>query len=95
MRRHIVVFDDGSDPDIDLQPFVESLDSDAQFMALDGHVCFVKTNLSASEVSNRFLKVAGSRLFVVADVTKSDYAGRMHGAFWDYFRRPALQTAAE
>ena len=98
MKRHLVVFDDGSDPFLDLQPFVDSLDGDAQFLTLDGHVCFVKSALSASEISDRFLNIAGSRLFFVADVSSAPYAGRMIGAFWDFYKQPkrvALQTAAE
>ena len=63
--------------------------------AMDGHVCFLRTELSASEVSDRFLKFAGSRLFFVADVTSSDCSGRMLGVFWDFIKRPALPTAAE
>jgi len=62
---------------------------------LDGHVCFLKSRLSASEISDRFLKFAGSRLFFVADVTSSDSAGLMLGIFWDFIKRPALESAAE
>ena len=65
-----------------------------EMYALDGHVCFLKTTLSASEVTDQFLKFAGSRLFFVADVTSSDCSGRMLGAFFDFMKGPAL-TAAE
>ena len=42
MKRHLLVFDDGSGGELDLQGFVDSLDSGAQMYALDGHVCFLK-----------------------------------------------------
>ena len=95
MKRHLLVFDDGSDPEIDLRGFVDSLDAGAQMYTLDGHVCFLKSGLAASELSDRFLKFAGSSLFFVADVTSSDFSGRMLGVFWIFMKRPALQTAAE
>jgi len=95
MKRHLLVFDDGNGDDLDLRQFVDSLDAGAQMYAMDGHVCFLVTSLSASDVSDRFLPFAGSRLFFIADVTKSDCAGRMLGAFWDLMKRPALPTAAE
>ncbi len=95
MRRHLLVFDDGSGNEIDLQDFVELLDAGAQVYTMDGHVCFVTSTLSASEISDRFLKLAGSRLFFVTDVTTSPSAGRMFGSFWDFMKSPALQNAAE
>jgi hypothetical protein len=96
MKRHLLVFEDGSGRELDLRAFVDSLDAGAQMYTLDdGHVCFLKSALSASEVSDRFLEFAGSRLFFVADVTSSDCAGRMLGIFWDFIKRPALPTAAE
>ena len=95
MKRHLLVFDDGSGSELDLRDFVDSLDAGAQMYTLDGHVCFLTSTLSASEVSDRFLKFAGSRLFFVADVTSSDCSGRMLGVFWDFMKRPALPTAAE
>jgi hypothetical protein len=95
MKRHLLVFDDGNGSEIDLQGFVDSLDAGTEMYALDGHVCFLKSALSASDVSDRFLEFAGSRLFFVADVTSSDCAGRMLGIFWDFIKRPALSTAAE
>ena len=54
MRRHLLVFDDGSGSELDLQDFVEALDAGAQMYAMDGHVCFLTSTLSASEVSDRF-----------------------------------------
>lgn len=42
MKRHLLVFDDGSDPGINLRKFVDSLDADAEMYALDGHVCFLE-----------------------------------------------------
>lgn len=95
MNRHLLVFDDGSGNEFDLRDFVESLDSEAQMYTLDGHVCFLKTALSASEVSDRFLQFSGSRLFFVSDITSSDCAGRMLGVFWDFIKVPALPAAAE
>jgi len=95
VKRHLLVFDDGSGSELDLRKFVDSLDAGAEMYTLDGHVCFLKSRLSASEISDRFLKFAGSRLFFVADVTSSDSAGLMLGIFWDFIKRPALESAAE
>jgi hypothetical protein len=95
MKRHLLVFDDGNGDELDLRAFVDSLDVGAQIYTLDGHVCFLKSRLSTSEVSDRFQKFAGSRLFFIADVSSSDCTGRMVGAFWDFIKRPALQSAAE
>ena len=95
MKRHLLVFDDGSGSELDLRKFVDSLDAGAEMYTLDGHVCFLKSRLSASEISDRFLKFAGSRLVFVADVTSSDSAGLMLGIFWDFIKRPALESAAE
>ncbi len=95
MKRHLLVFDDGSGNELDLRDFVDSLDAETQMYTLDGHVCFLKSALSASEVSDRFLKFSGSRLFFIADVTLSDCAGRMLGVFWDFIKLPALPNAAE
>ena len=99
MKLHLLVFDDGNDPNIDLQAFVETLDHGAEMYTLDGHVCFLKSNLSVSELSNKFLPFAGSSLFFVTELNSSDYAGRMLGAFWDFLKEPgkapALESAAE
>ena len=95
MKRHLLVFDDGNGDELDLQSFVNSLDAGARMYAMDGHVCFLKTTLTASEVTDQFLKFAGSRLFFVADVTSSDCSGRMLGAFFDFMKAPALKSAAE
>jgi hypothetical protein len=94
MKRLLLVFDDGTSDELNLQSFVDSLDSDAQMYAMDGHVCFLKTTLSASEISDKFLKFAGSRLFFVSDITTSDFSGRMLGVFFDFMKGSAL-TAAE
>ena len=94
MKRLLLVFDDGSGNELNLQSFVDSLDSDVQMYAMDGHVCFLKTTLSASEVSDKFLKFAGSRLFFVSDITTSDFSGRMLGVFFDFMKGSVL-TAAE
>jgi hypothetical protein len=99
MKLLLLVFDDGSNPDINLQGFVETLDSGAEMYTLDGHVCFLKSELSASEISTRFLQFAGSSLFFVTELNASDYAGRMLGAFWEFIKEPekepALESAAE
>jgi hypothetical protein len=95
MKRQLLVFDDGAGSDLDLRGFVDSLGAGSEMYTLDGHVCFLKTALSASEITDRFLKFAGSRLFFVADVTKSDCSGRMLGVFFDFMKGPALPAAAE
>ena len=95
MKRHLLIFDDGSGNELDLQSFVDSLDQGARMYTMDDHVCFLKTALSASEITDQFLKFAGSRLFFVADVTSSDCSGRMLGAFFDFMKASALPTAAE
>jgi hypothetical protein len=95
MRRHLLVFDDGNGSEVDLRSFVDSLDKGADMLALDGHVCFLKSALSAQEVSERFVKFVGSRLFFVTDMTDADCAGRMPGFFWDDLKRPQLSAAAE
>ncbi|OAI25720.1 hypothetical protein A1351_16035 [Methylosinus sp. R-45379] len=95
MKRHLLVFDDGSGDDLALQDFVETLGPGAKMYTMDGHVCFLTSNLSTSEISDRFLKLAGSRLFFVADVTASDCAGRMLGGFWEYMKRDRSPAAAE
>jgi hypothetical protein len=95
MKTFLLVFDDGSDPEINLPGFIDSLDDGAAMYTLDGHVCFLKSNLTVSEISKRFLKFAGSSLYLVADVTSSAYEGRMIGKFWDFFKQPALESAAE
>jgi hypothetical protein len=95
MNRYLLVFDDGSNPEIDLAGFVETLDGGAEMYTLDGHVCFLKSALSVSDVSKRFMKYAGSSLFFIADVTSSDYEGRMVGRFWDFLKEQSLVPAAE
>jgi hypothetical protein len=95
MKRYLLVFDDGSNPEVDLSGYVESLDSGAEMYALDGHVCFLKSNLSVRELSRRFMKFAGSSLYFISDVTSSDYEGRMVGSFWDFLKQPSLESAAE
>ena len=93
MRRHLLVFDDGNGSSLDLRSFVDSLDTGAELYAMDGHVCFLKTAFSASEITDQFLKFAGSRLFFVADITSSDCSGRMFGAFFDFMKGSALAAA--
>jgi hypothetical protein len=66
-----------------------------QMYTLDDHVCFLKTALSASNITDQFLKFAGSRLFFMADLTASNCSGGMLGAFLDFMKMSALPTAAE
>jgi hypothetical protein len=94
MKLRLLVFDDGSNPNIDLQAFVESLDRGADLYTLDGHVCFIKTRLSVADISERFLNFAGSSLFFVTEVNSADYAGRMLGAFWDFLNKDESLSAA-
>jgi hypothetical protein len=95
MKAYLLVFDDGSNPDIELATYLKSLDQDAEIFTLDGHVCFLKSDLSVSDLSARWLDVAGSSLFFITEVTSSNYEGRMPGAFWDFLKQPRLETAAE
>jgi len=95
MNRQILVFDEGDDAELNLQGFVDSLDAGARIYAMGGRVCFLTTALNAFDVSDRFTKFAGSRLFFVADITESPSAGRMFGSFWDFMKSPALPNAAE
>jgi hypothetical protein len=95
MRKYLLVYDDGSNPDIDLAGFVDSLDTGAEMYTLDGHVCFLRSMLSVSDLSKKFLKFAGSSLFFIVDVTSSDYQGRMVGRFWDFLKQSSLEPAAE
>lgn len=95
MKRLLLVFDSGDGAEPDLQKFVDSLDTGARMYTMDGSACFIVSTLSASEISDRFLEIAGSRLFFVSDVTSSPSAGRMLGAFWDFMKNPVLSNAAE
>lgn len=95
MKRYLLVFDDGSNPEIDLFGFVDTLDGGAEMYTLDGHVCFLRSGLSVADISKRFMKFAGSSLFFIVDVTTSDYEGRMVGRFWDFLKESSLETAAE
>jgi hypothetical protein len=95
VKRHLLVFDDGNGAELDLQDFVDSLDAGAQIYTLDDHVCFLRSGLSTTAISDRFLAFAGSRQFFIADVSSSDCTGRMVGSFWDFMKRSALPTAAE
>ncbi|MBV9287089.1 MAG: hypothetical protein JO288_04575 [Hyphomicrobiales bacterium] len=95
MNRQILVFDDGDGAELNLQGFVDSLDAGARMYAMGERVCFLTTALDAFEISDRFIKYAGSRLFFVADITGSPGAGRMFGSFWDFMKSPSLPNAAE
>ena len=95
MRTFLLVFDDGSSGEIDLRSYVDSLDAGAEMYTLDGHVCFLKSNLSVSDLSGRLLPFSGSSLFFIVDVTSSEYEGRMLGVFWDFLKSRTLESAAE
>ena len=95
MKTFLLVFDDGNGAEIDLRSYVDSLDSGAEMYALDGHVCFLKSNLSVSDLSGRLSRFIGSSLFFILDVTSSEYEGRMLGVFWDFLKSRALESAAE
>ncbi|MDB5625084.1 MAG: uncharacterized protein JWR73_886 [Tardiphaga sp.] len=95
MKTHLLVYDDGSNSDIDPRGYVETLDSGAEMFALDGHACFLKSNLSVAELSARWVKFAGSSLFFISDVTSAEYEGRMPAVFWDFFKSRSFDSAAE
>jgi hypothetical protein len=95
MKTYLLVFDDGNGSDIDLRGYVDSLDAGAELYTLDGHVCFLKSELSVSDLSSRLLKFGGSSLYFIVDVTSSEYEGRMLGVFWDFLKPRALESAAE
>ncbi len=94
MRTFLLVFDDGSGPDLNLQDFVERLDDGAQIYSMDGHVCFIKSNLSVPDLTDKFLQFAGSNLFFVTGISSADYSGRMVGTFWDFMKDKLLASAA-
>jgi hypothetical protein len=93
MKSYLLVFDDGSNPDVDLRSFVDALDAAAEMRTLDGHVCFLRSNLSVSELNDKFLPFAGSSLFLITELG-SDYAGRMTGSDWDFIKGKSLTPAA-
>jgi hypothetical protein len=95
MKTYLLVFDDGNGSEIDLRGYVDSLDTGAEMYTLDGHVCFLKSKLSVSDLSGRLLKFSGSSLFFIVDITSSEYEGRMLGVFWDFLKSRALESAAE
>ena len=95
MKSYLLVFDDGNGANIDLRGYVDALDDGAEMYTLDGHVCFLKSNLSVSELSKKMLRFAGSSLYFIVDVTSSEYEGRMVGRFWDFIKQPVLESAAE
>lgn len=96
MKTYLLVFDDGSDPEIDLRSFVDTLDAGAEMVTLDGHVCFLKSDFSARKLCDKFLSFAGSRVFFVTELNSSNYAGRMQSPYWDFIKQQAnLSSAAE
>jgi len=96
MKTFLLVFDDGSNPEINLRSYVDSLDSGAEMYTLDGHVCFLKSNLSVSDLSGRLFEVFRFQsCFFIVDVSSSEYEGRMLGVFWDFLKPRAFESAAE
>jgi hypothetical protein len=95
VKRHLLVFVDGDGDDLDLKAFVDTLDERTEISMLYDHVCFVRSEPTASEIFDRFVKCAATRLFFVADISNSVYSGRMLSSFWDHFKKPALTNAAE
>ena len=63
--------------------------------ALGDRACFLRTALDTSDVYDKFLPFAGTRLFFLVDITSSEAAGKMFGSFWDFFKHSALPAAAE
>ncbi|ABD85884.1 hypothetical protein [Rhodopseudomonas palustris] len=95
METRLLVFDDGNGDDLDLRAFVDGLDDNAEMIELEAHVCFVRSGLSVSELSNRFIAVAGSRVFFISDIASSKFEGRMPGVYWDFIKNKSLASAAE
>jgi len=95
MKKYLLVFDDGSNPEVDLSGFVDALDDGAEMYTLDGHVCFLRSTLSVTDLSKKFLEFAGSSLYLIVDITSSDYQGRMLGRFWDFLKQGSFVSAAE
>lgn len=95
MKTCLLVFDDGNGDGLDRRGFVDTLDDNAEMIELDAHACFVRSALPVSELSDRFAKFAGSRLFYIADVTSSEFAGRLPGVYWDFIKGRPLASAAE
>lgn len=95
MKTSLLVFDNGNGDDLDLRGFVDSLDENAEMIELDTHVHFVRSALPVSELSDRFLPFAGSRLFFVTDVTSGEFRGRMPGVYWDFIKQRSFESAAE
>ena len=94
MKTYLLVFDDGSDPEIDLRSFVDMLDTGAEMFTLDGHVCFLKSDFSARKLCDKFLDFAGSRVFFITELNPSNYAGRMQGPYWDFIKRQEKLSSA-
>lgn len=95
MRTFLLVFDDGNGDELDRRGFVDTLDEGAEMVELDDHVCFIRSALPVSDLSDRFLKFAGSRLFYIADVTLSRFTGRLPSDYWDFIKGKSLASAAE
>jgi hypothetical protein len=95
MKKHLLVFDDGSGTELDVKSFVDSLDEGAEMYELDGHVSFITSGLTASEISDRFTRFAGSRLFFVTDISSAPCSGRLPGSLWDFIKQTKLAEAAE
>jgi hypothetical protein len=97
MTNYLLVFDDGNGSEVGLQAFVDSLDPGAEIFTLDGHVCFLKSALSASVLADRFLRFAGSSIFYLTEMSTANFSGRMPGVFWDFLKHSStsMESAAE
>jgi hypothetical protein len=95
MNRLLLVPEDGDSRAPDLQASIETLDPGAQIYALGDRAGFLRTDLDAFDVSDKFLPFAGSRLFFVTDIASSPAAGKMFGSSRDFMKSPTLRAAAE
>ena len=95
MKTFLLVFEDGgSGSRLDLQAFLGRLDEGARMYALDRHVRFIRTNLDASALTDRFMQVAGSHLFFLTEVGEADYKGCMEADFWSFLEGRPMASAA-
>ncbi len=94
MKTFLLVFDEGGGSEIDLNGFVNALDDGAEILTLDRHVGFVKSGLSAEELSRRFVQFAGASSYLITDMSKPAYAGRMFGEYWDFIKQDKAMSSA-
>lgn len=93
MKVFLLVYDDGSSK-VDLQAFLKRLDEGARMHAFDDRVRFLKSGLDVATLTERFMQIAGSRLFFLTEVGEGDYMGCMIGPFWDFLEGEPLASAA-